>query len=87
MKFFGSFREIWGEKEKEIELQSGSNIGKLLEFLCDSSNRRDQIFNGGEIKSYLAIMKNGKHIQHLNGLGTKLAEGDTIVIFPPVGGG
>ena len=87
MKFFASFRELWGGKEKEIELQGGSNIGELLDLLCDSSKRREQIFNGGELRPYLAIMKNGNHIQYLNGLETKLDEGDTIVIFPPVGGG
>jgi len=85
IKFFASFREFF--QEREVELQNGSDMGDLLSLLCDSSKRREQIFDGTELKPYLAILKNGKHINHLNGLETKLDDGDTVAIFPPVGGG
>ncbi len=45
------------------------------------------MFEGSERKSYLAVLKNGKHIQGLNGLETKLDEDDLIATFPPAGGG
>jgi molybdopterin synthase sulfur carrier subunit len=85
VKFFASFRELF--QEGEVELPKGSNMRDLLNLLCDSSKRREGIFDGNELKPYLAILKNGKHIHHLNGLETKLDDSDTIVIFPPVGGG
>ncbi len=85
IKFFASFREVF--QERELELPNGSSMRDLLNLLCDSSKRREQIFDGGELKSYLAILKNGQHIYHLNGLETKLDDGDTVAIFPPVGGG
>ena len=87
VKFFASFRELFQEKEREVELQRGSNMRDLLNLLCDSSKRRDQIFEGGELKPYLAVLKNGKHIDDLNCLETRLEKGDTVVIFPPAGGG
>jgi molybdopterin synthase sulfur carrier subunit len=87
VKFFASFRELFGERQREVELQNGSNMMDLLNLLCDSSKRRAGIFDGNELKPYLAILKNGEHIHHLNGLETKLDDGDTVVIFPPVGGG
>lgn len=87
VKFFASFRELFQEREREVDLQSGSNMRDLLNLLCDSSKRQERIFDGDELKPYLAILKNGKHIYHLNGLETGLEEGDTVVIFPPAGGG
>jgi len=87
VKFFASFREVFQVREREVDLQSGSNMRDLLNLLCDSPKRLEQIFNGGDLKPYLAILKNGKHIYHLNGLETRLDDGDTVVIFPPAGGG
>jgi molybdopterin synthase sulfur carrier subunit len=85
VKFFASFRELF--QEGEVELQSGSTMGDLVNLLCDSSKRREGIFDGAELKPYLSILKNGQHIFHLSGLETKLDDGDTVAIFPPVGGG
>ena len=33
------------------------------------------------------IMVNGRHIAHTGGLGTPLRDGDTVAIFPIIGGG
>ena len=85
VKFFASFRELF--QEGEVELPNGSTMRDLLNFLCDSSKRREGIFDGNELKPYLSILKNGQHIFHLNGLETKLDDGDTVAMFPPVGGG
>lgn len=85
LKFFASFREFF--QDRYVELQSGANMRDLLDLLCDQSKRRAEMFDGNELKPYVAILKNGKHIHDLNGLETKLEDGDTIVMFPPVGGG
>jgi len=85
VKFFAFFREFF--QEREVELRNGSTMRDLLNLLCDSSKRREQIFDDAELKPYLAILKNGQHIFHLNGLETKLDDGDTVAIFPPAGGG
>ena len=87
VKFFAYLRDLFNGRENKIELRSESTIGDLLNLLCDSSGRREQIFDGGELKPQMIVLKNGYHIKHLSGLETKLDEGDTIVIIPPVGGG
>jgi molybdopterin converting factor small subunit len=35
----------------------------------------------------MVVLKNGNHVKHLSGLDTKLDDGDTVVLIPPVGGG
>jgi MoaD family protein len=87
IKFFSFFRDLFQTGEKDVNIERGTNVQDLLNLLCDSSKKREQVFEGRELKPYLAILKNGKHIHSLNGLETKLDEGDLIAIFPPAGGG
>jgi len=88
VKFFASMSDVFQEKEREIELKKASNIRELLEFLCNTYERRQRIFDqSGQIRSDVTILKNGRHIYFLDGIQTELKEGDTIAIFPPVYGG
>ena len=88
VKFFSILREVFGAEEKEVELRSGSNILDLLNILCDSPQRRETIFgDSSEPKTYIQIFKNGKPAQSLDGIHTKLGEGDTVSIFPAIFGG
>lgn len=88
VKFFAPFRELFGANESEIELRSAPDVRELLNLLCKSSERRDKLFDqSGELRPYVMILKNGQPIQILDGVRTKLEEGDEIAIFPPVSGG
>lgn len=87
VKFFAYLRDIFRGREEKIELQNGSSIGDLLSLLCDSPACRGQIFDGDELKPQMVVLKNGNHVKHLSGLDTKLDDGDTVVLIPPVGGG
>jgi molybdopterin synthase sulfur carrier subunit len=41
----------------------------------------------GELKEFINIFINGRNIAFLNDMGTRLVDGDTIALFPPVAGG
>ena len=88
VKFYAGFRELFGDREKDLELPDGANIQDLLDLLCDSDERRQRILDpSGEVRSRVVILKNGKQIQSLDGVQTSLEAGDTIAMFPPLGGG
>jgi molybdopterin synthase sulfur carrier subunit len=87
VQFFATFREIFDTKSLQIEMGTGATVEDLLNLVCNTRERRQRIFDNGELKPYIIVMKNGRHIQHLKGLETELNEGDTVSVFPPIAGG
>jgi len=88
VKFFATFRDLFGGEEEEIELESGASVQDLLNVLCDSDRCRQEIFDeSGELRRHVKMLKKGRHIQFLDGVHTELEDGDVITMFPPVGGG
>jgi len=87
VQFFATFRDIFGTKAMEVTVKSGISIGELLGLIFNTQERRKKIFDNGKVKPYIIILKNGRHIQHLDGVETELKEGDKVSIFPPIAGG
>jgi MoaD family protein len=89
VKFLATLKELFGGEEKEIEVAAGgSNILGLLNLLCDSPQRRQKIFGHSDRpRTYIQIFKNRVPVQSLDGVHTKLEDGDVIAIVPPVFGG
>ncbi len=88
VKFFTTFRLLFGTETKDIEVESGTDIEMLLHLLCDSQRCRQELFDpSGSIRRYVKILKNGRHIEFLDGTHTKLEEGDVVAMFPPAAGG
>ncbi|TFG04028.1 MAG: MoaD/ThiS family protein [Promethearchaeota archaeon] len=88
VKFFAYLSDYIDDNVLELELVEGANISNLLDFLCKSYGIQDILFDNHEkLKSWVSILKNGREIHFLEGLKTKLKNGDEIAIFPPVAGG
>lgn len=88
VKAFGGFREVLG-KVVEIEIAEEAKIDVLLASLFSTHNSlQDMVFDeSGNIKGDVNILRNGRHIQSLDGIKTPLEGGDEIAIFPTVVGG
>jgi len=90
VKFFTTLREIVGKKEEQIELSRSVTVEALLRQLSTTYGKdfEDYIYNElGNIRGHLQFLVNGNSVTALQGLKTKLREGDQIAILPPVGGG
>jgi molybdopterin synthase sulfur carrier subunit len=88
VKFFATVREVTGVKNIELEAE---NIRELLQLLVQTYGNKfkDTVLKEetGELKQFFSCMVNGKRIELLNGYDTVLKDGDSVALFPPVGGG
>ncbi len=86
-KFFAYFRDIFGGREREIALVAGGTVADALALLCDTPERRREIFAGDALRPHIVVMVNGTPVGSLQGPATPLAAGDTLAVFPLMGGG
>ncbi len=86
-KFFASFRDLFEGRTREVEVPAGRTVRDVLDLLCDTPARRAAIFEGGGLKPDLIVLVNGAPVGSPAGLRTPLAEGDTVAVFPMLGGG
>lgn len=86
LRFFANFREAVGQKTVQREYENGLQAGDVLRQLSEEYTEMD-LFEEGELREYLTILRNGTDITHLDGLETALEDGDELSVFPPVAGG
>jgi len=90
VKFFTTLREITGKKDEEVESSSDLTVKELFTRLSEKYGTEftDYVYDEkGEVRTHIQVLINGRDIDLFQGLETKLKEGDTVAIFPPVGGG
>jgi MoaD family protein len=68
---------------------AGSNVGEVLRALTDAHpDTSDQLFDAeGELNRYVNVYLNDEDVRVLDGLGTSVSDGDTVVILPAMAGG
>ncbi|MEW5759158.1 MAG: MoaD family protein [Candidatus Thermoplasmatota archaeon] len=88
VSFFGSFREVVGKKEINIQAKTMEELVKklIVEYEKMSSLLLEKK-RPLKLRSYNLILINGRGIWLLDGIKTKLKKSDNVSIFPPVGGG
>ncbi len=90
VKLHGDLREKAGTEAIKFSIEEGETVDKLLIKLGKRHpNLLEAILDPrtGELKPYLNILLNGRRIQQLRGIHTKLKHRDELAIFPPVAGG
>jgi len=74
------------DKQKEVECE-GATVGEALAAVTAAEPRlRSRIFReDGNV--WVGIFVNGRNIRQLNGMETPLADGDKMMLMPPISGG
>lgn len=89
VRFFATFKQITNQRDIEFSIEEGVTIQQLLNVVFDQyQTLRNKIFDeNNELKPWIHILKNGRNIKFLDGMETKITNGDVIALFPPVAGG
>jgi len=88
VRVFGDVASTVGNRH-DIELDEGATVRHLANILAAKAGQTRQGYLG-EFKvggADLAVMVNGKNIQLLDGVETRLCDEDDVVIMPFVVGG
>ena len=74
--------------EKEV-VAGGEDVGAVLRALADEHPAtQTQLFGAdGQLNRYVNVYLNDEDVRVLEGLGTSVADGDTVVILPAMAGG
>ena len=77
--------ETGGESQVEAH---GETVGGVLEDLVERYPALgSQIFNGGEIATFVNVYLGGEDVRTLEGLETTVAAGQTVILLPAMAGG
>lgn len=93
VRLFTALRELTGKKEEILEFSDREivTVSTVLEELAARYGKgfSDYVFDNrtGEVKGFLQFLINGRSVSTLDGLETRLFDGDVLAIIPPVGGG
>lgn len=77
---------VGGQREVEAD---GATVGEVLEGLATAHpGTRSQLFSAdGQLNRYVNVYLNDEDVRVLDGLDTKVGEGDVLVILPAMAGG
>jgi len=88
VNFYSTINKTFGINSVQIVSKNPLGVRSLLEKICTSPERHEQIFDTSNcLRGRIIILKNGRNINSLNGLETELNNGDKVAIFPAVSGG
>jgi molybdopterin synthase sulfur carrier subunit len=85
--FFATIRDL--AREKETTARDCPTVRALLEELSRRYGEafRREALEDGDLSARLIVMVNGRSVAHTGGGRTPLSDGDTVAVFPIIGGG
>lgn len=92
VRYFTTLRELAQRAEEEFELEGNVCLRNLIEIIASKygDEARRYLYSDEDqriVDPSVRFLINGKDSKMIRGLETKLEDGDTIAIIPPIGGG
>ena len=90
VNFIGALRNVFKESKKKFDCENDISIMALIDLLIKTNSDVKEILisqQGDVIRLNSLILVNGIEISVLDGLDTKLANGDEITFIPVIHGG
>jgi molybdopterin synthase sulfur carrier subunit len=91
VRLFTTLRELTGKREETLDFDA--RIVTVEDVLKELTGRygkefKEYLYNDKQmVRGYLQLLVNGKSVELLERIKTRLKEGDEVAIVPPVGGG
>ena len=88
VKFYADFKKLF-DAEREVELEDQARIQDLLNKLCDTDERRQEILDSsGKIKpSVMVMLRRGQRSDVVDKEHTELKDGDLVMVLRTIFGG
>ena len=89
VKIFATLRQLVGEKEVEVRVDTGDTVRNVLKKLvAEYPALRERVLDdNGNLQGSVLLLLNGRNIEFLAGLNSTIQESDELAIFPPIAGG
>jgi molybdopterin synthase sulfur carrier subunit len=88
LRFFATVREAVGASTLTREFPADTTVGEALATLESAYPDLDGVLlDDGDVAASVTVMRNGVHVDNLDGPTTTLSDGDRLSITPPVTGG
>ncbi|MCS7088528.1 MAG: MoaD/ThiS family protein [Thermoflexales bacterium] len=89
VNLFAMLRAAVGRKTVELPIEGETTAGEVLRVLLEHYPvlRPQLVDENGNLYGHIHFFVNGRDVHYTNGHDTLIRPGDTIDIFPPVGGG
>jgi len=87
LKLFGGLRRLRGSSFEERSVAADSTVEDLWAGLEREAPELVERLRDGVARGYLHVLLNGRNVVFLDGPETRLRDGDTVAVLPPIGGG
>jgi len=90
IRAFATIREAIGTGQTDLEIPDDTDVGGLIKLLTQKFGEqfsRLVLAGEGKLAPYVKFLVNGREIDYLDGMRTKLKNMDEVAIIPPVAGG
>ena len=93
ISYLGLVRNVIGRSEEDLDVLAGTTVGQLLRLLADKHGdpfKQSVLKQNGDLRGTAQVCVDDRDIDELNGLDTRLGEGEQVSIvvgvYPPDGG-